>query len=139
MDGSEERETSFPSFFGFISNHFPAGAEIVEFVSPEGRIFSGEELKAIEWQEKQKMDIQGQTKVPDNLRQLLSEIEGVISKPKFVRQVKKCFHMGNTFIVIANDDTAWYLRRMDKNTGADFWEQLHDAVTPPLPQGEGVA
>lgn len=123
--------TGVSSFLNF-QRLLPPGHEMVGFEDETGHFYSVEDLKAIEWQEKNKMENKS---IQDQLKQTLSEI---IGKEKFKRQIRKCFHIGNTFVAWANDDTVWYLRRNDCNTGADFWERLNDAGVPPLPQGEEI-
>jgi hypothetical protein len=107
----------------------PPGHETVGFEDEGGNFFSLEQLKALEGQE---------NKMSDPIQKAIDSLKSQSdAKPKFVRQVRKCFHLGNTFLAIANDETVWCLRRLDENSGGDFWEQLLDAQTPPLPQPEG--
>lgn len=107
----------------------PSDHEFCGFEDDDGTFHSYEQLKALEGQENQ----------VDNPQKAISSLEQAIAKmgePKVSppRTVKRCFHIGNTFVAIASDDTCWYLRRMDKFSGVDFWERLVDATTPPLPQ-----
>ncbi len=132
MHGIED-SNSIPSAFDFVLNQFPPGAEIVEFFSPEGRSYTGEELKAVERQERQQMEHQIQGVVPESIKSLLDQITGgnSVPKPKFIRQVRKCFHFGDSFIALANDDTIWHFMR-EKEDG--YWKQLENAFVPALPQ-----
>jgi hypothetical protein len=135
MDEVFELQGKGASSFLNFQRLLPPGHELVGFEDENGNFFSVEQLKAIEWQEQHQMDIQAQTKVPDSMQALLGQISNEIAKPKFIRQVRKCYHFGDTFIAVANDDTVWHLKRHDNGVDCK-WKQLKDAMTPPLPQGE---
>jgi hypothetical protein len=133
MDGMQKSsDDGIPSLFEFHRLHFP-GWELVGYETPDGRTYSVEELKALEGQENK---VENHQKAISSLERAVAAIGQIAVNPQ--RTIKRCFHVGNTFFAIASDDTAWYLRRMDKLTGPDFWEQLHDATTPALPQNETV-
>ena len=109
------------AFMEWHRQFFPEGHEFVGF-EEEGRIFTLEDIKALEGREN-KMDPKIQGQVPGVIRQILGEQKQ--------RAVKHAFFYNDSYIAFADDDTAWILIR---DSRGDYWRQLRNAGVPNLPQ-----
>lgn len=123
---------SVPSIFDIVRESFPPGTELVEVVTPDGRSYSGDELKAIEWQERKMQGQEINAPISEGIRKILSDMhQGVPAvmpiKIKKVRKLKQLFKYENQILMLCDDDTLW------AREGAS-WRAIGSEALPPIPQ-----
>lgn len=132
MEEIRELEGTGVSSLLRFSLTLPPGHVMLGFEDENGVFYSVEQLKAIEWQEKNQMDNQAQKPVTDTLQKLIGEI----SAPKFRREIEHVFRLGELVVATGNDGTVWLLKKAEFGGSPFYWAKMEDMSLPNLPQGE---
>lgn len=110
----------------FVEKIFPQGTEFIGFVDQNGVEYSAEEIKAIEWLEKENMRIEG-----NPAQEVVHLLDGLQKK----MTMKALFDDGGVKFMLRSDDTLWKLSDgLPGEPETKAWIRIPNAALPPIPQ-----